>query len=182
LKETTALLIIDAQTAMFTYEDAKLFNEQQVLANLVRLIEKARLAVIPVIFIQHTSLHEADEYYQGKLTWEIYPELAPRADELIIPKTTWDAFHLTSLQDELQKLEIDSLIIAGMQTEYCLDTTCRRAFSMGYKNVLVADAHSTFDTRILPAEKIIQHHNIVIGGRFAKLMSTNEVVELELGR
>jgi len=182
LSKSRALIIIDAQTAMFSYENAKLFNEQQVLANLIRLIEKARLAAIPVIFIQHTSSYEADEFCQGKLTWEIYPELGPRADELIIPKTTWDAFHLTSLHDELQKQEVSRLIIAGMQTEYCLDTSCRRAFSMGYENILVSDAHSTFDSRIISAEQIIQHHNSVIGGRFAKLLTTNEVAELELGR
>jgi nicotinamidase-related amidase len=178
MKNNTALLIIDVQTAMFTYEDAKLFNEQQILGNLLQLIEKARQAKIPVIFIQHTSSDETDEFYRGSATWEIYADLAPRADELIIQKTTWDAFHLTPLHDELQKLNIAHLIIAGMQTEYCLDTTCRRAFSMGYENVLVADAHSTFDGRILSASQIIQHHNAVIGGRFAKLKTTNELVSM----
>ncbi|MEX2462329.1 MAG: cysteine hydrolase family protein [Paenibacillaceae bacterium] len=181
MREQTALLIIDAQTAMFTYEDAKLYNEQPVLANLVRLIEKARLSDILVIFIQHTSLNETDEFYKGRLTWEIYPVLAPRLDELVIPKTTWDAFHLTSLNDELQKRNIHSLIIAGMQTEYCLDTSCRRAFSMGYESVLVSDAHSTFDSKTLLASQIIQHHNGVIGGRFARLKTTSEVIEAEMG-
>ncbi|QGR00124.1 cysteine hydrolase [Paenibacillus psychroresistens] len=180
--QKTALLIIDVQTAMFTYENFKLFNEQQILANLLQLVEKARSSQIPVIFIQHTSSDETDEFYRGSSTWEIYPMLSPRADELIIQKTTWDAFHLTPLHEELQKLEIEHLIIAGMQTEFCLDTSCRRAFSMGYQNVLVQDAHSTFDGRILTAGQIIQHHNAIIGGRFAKLKTTSELIEQEMGR
>jgi nicotinamidase-related amidase len=178
----TALLIIDVQNAMFTYEDATIYNEKQVLYHLVQLVEKARLSKIPIFFIQHTSLDPADEFYLGSSSWCIHPALAPQANESIIQKTTWDAFHLTSLQDELKNLDIHNLIIAGMQTEFCLDTTCRRAFSLGYQNVLVEDAHSTFDGRTLTASQIIQHHNAIIGGRFAILKTTRELVEHKMGR
>lgn len=78
----------------------------------------------------------------------------------------------------LEKLGIEKLIIAGMQSEFCIDTTTRRALSMGYANILVKDAHSTFSTKILPAEKIIEHHNFILGSNFAKLMTTEEVLEL----
>jgi nicotinamidase-related amidase len=182
MKGQTALLIIDVQNAMFSYEAAKLYNEKKVLDHLVQLVEKARLSKMPIFFIQHTSLDPADEFYEGSSTWGIHSALAPRAEESIIQKTTWDAFHLTCLQDELQKLHIQNLIIAGMQTEFCLDTTCRRAFSLGYQNVLAEDAHSTFDGSILTASQIIQHHNAIIGGRFAILKTTQEVVELYMGR
>jgi hypothetical protein len=53
------------------------------------------------------------------------------------------------------------LVLAGMQTEYCIDTTCRRARSQGYEVVLAADAHSTYPGT-LPAEQIIAHHNEVL--------------------
>ncbi|MNI99921.1 Streptothricin hydrolase [compost metagenome] len=79
------------------------------------------------------------------------------------------------LHEELQRLGITDLVICGMQTEFCLDTTCRRAYSMGYKNVLVQDAHSTLDSRNLTAEEIVKHHNGVIGGRFAKLLPAEAV-------
>jgi nicotinamidase-related amidase len=182
MKGQTALLIIDVQNAMFSYEDEKLYNEKQVLDHLVQLVVKARLSKMPIFFIQHTSLDPSDEFYEGTSTWGIHPALAPRADESIIQKTTWDSFHLTSLQVELQKLDIHNLIIAGMQTEFCLDTTCRRAFSMGYQNILVEDAHSTFNGKVFTASQIIQHHNAIIGGRFAILQSTRELVEHKMGR
>ncbi|MNF08264.1 hypothetical protein D3C80_2086410 [compost metagenome] len=63
-----------------------------------------------------------------------------------------------------------------MQTEFCLDTTCRRAYSMGYSNILVQDAHSTFDNANFSGEEIVRHHNGVLGGRFASLRKADEIV------
>ncbi|MCJ7989403.1 isochorismatase family protein [Priestia sp. OVS21] len=92
-------------------------------------------------------------------------------------KSSWDAFYQTTLYKKLQELEIGKLVIAGMQTEFCLDTTCRRAYSLVYKeNILVKDAHSTFDTAVLSASKIVEHHNNMLGGRFVTLEEVNEII------
>ncbi|MGQ0438103.1 isochorismatase family protein, partial [Bacillus sp. B-TM1] len=69
----------------------------------------------------------------------------------------------TNLKEVLQDKGIDHVIISGMQTQYCVDTTTRRACSEGYKVTLVSDAHSTFDTEVLRAEDIVKHHNVVFG-------------------
>ncbi|MBE0341825.1 isochorismatase family protein, partial [Paenibacillus sp. 28ISP30-2] len=67
-------------------------------------------------------------------------------------------------------------IIAGMQTEFCLDTTCRNAYSLGYQNnVLVLDAHSTFNSKVLSGEQIVAHHNEMLGNRFVRLLATEDV-------
>ena len=71
---------------------------------------------------------------------------------------------------------IDHVIISGMQTEYCVDTTTRRAFSEGYKVTLVSDAHSTFDTEVLRAEDIVKHHNVVFGA-FANVVTLKDLKE-----
>ncbi|MFJ8526575.1 hypothetical protein [Bacillus sp. NPDC094106] len=64
-----------------------------------------------------------------------------------------------------------------MQTQFCVDTTCRRAYSIGYKeNILVKDAHSTFDTAVLSASQIVEHHNNTLGGRFVTLKETSEIM------
>jgi len=78
---------------------------------------------------------------------------------VIIQKTTPDSFFNTSLDEELKSRGIEDLYITGIQTELCVDTTCRRAFSQGYKVTVVSDAHSTFDSAELTAQKIINHHN-----------------------
>lgn len=118
---------------------------------------------------------EDEEYTKGSPTWQISHRITPWEGEVIVEKPTWDAFHRTELQDELQKLGITNLVICGMQSEFCIDTTIRRAYSMGYHSVLVSDAHSTFDNGFLSSETIVKHHNAVLGGRFAYLQAESEV-------
>jgi nicotinamidase-related amidase len=96
-------------------------------------------------------------------------------DDIVIIKNHPDAFQDTKLQKELESRDINKLVIAGLQTEYCIDTTCRRAYSLGYEVILVQDGHSTYDTEYLDAEKIITHHNQVLSNWFATLTSANEV-------
>jgi nicotinamidase-related amidase len=65
------------------------------------------------------------------------------------------------LQEELERRGIKRLIIAGGMTEYCVDTTCRRATSLGYDVTRASDAHLTRDNGVLSAANIIAHHNLV---------------------
>ncbi|MNC15706.1 Streptothricin hydrolase [compost metagenome] len=171
-KDSTALLIIDVQEAMFSYPDMKLHDEEGVTGRIVSLLNKARNAGTPVVYIQHT---EDQEYTKGTPTWEISRHVTPQEGELIVEKPTWDAFHRTPLHEELQQRGITDLVICGMQSEFCVDTTCRRAYSLGYNSVLVEDAHSTFDNGSLRGESIVKHHNSVLGGRFVRLRKEQEV-------
>jgi len=70
------------------------------------------------------------------------------------------------------------LIICGLQTDFCVDTTVRRAFTLGYHVTLVADAHSTLDNGVLTAAQIIAHHNATLGnfGPQVKVALANELV------
>ncbi len=90
----------------------------------------------------------------------------------MIQKTTWDAFYQTELAAYLQAHHIEQLIFAGAQTEFCLDTTIRSAFSHGYHhNILIEDAHSTLDSNVLAAPHIIQHHESIWHNRFVRIQS-----------
>ena len=93
----------------------------------------------------------------------------------MVQKRHPDAFQDTNLQRELESRGIERLIVTGMQTEYCVDTTCRRAYSLGYGVTLVEDAHSTWDTDLLTAPQIIAHHNDVLGGWFTELEEASEI-------
>jgi nicotinamidase-related amidase len=96
--------------------------------------------------------------------------------DIVIQKNTPDAFYKTNLCEKLESKGIRNLIVAGLQTEYCVDTTCRRAFSLGYNVTLVKDAHSTWDTSILSAEQIIEHHSSVLSGFFVTLKNEKEIM------
>jgi nicotinamidase-related amidase len=76
----------------------------------------------------------------------------------IVPKTATDSFHQTTLQALLQQLGVNQLVVCGLQSEFCVDTTVRRALGLGYPVTLVADGHSTMDNRLLKAPQISAHH------------------------
>lgn len=155
-----ALLIIDVQNGMFPKENA-VHNGERLLLRISSLLTQARLTKTPVIYIQHNApIGRPLEYKTSG--WEIHPDIAPEKEDIIIQKTTPDAFFQTSLEDTLNQLDIEHVIITGIQTEACVDTTCRRAFSNHFKVTLVSDAHSTWDTNLLTAEQIIGHHNEVL--------------------
>ena len=77
------------------------------------------------------------------------------------------------MQAELESRGIGQIVIAGLATEYCVDTASRRGFSLGYSVSLVQDAHSTWDATGLKAKQIVAHHNRVLGELFAKLVSAD---------
>ena len=151
-----ALLVIDVQ--MFGFgEDSPVHAGESLLANLCDLVARARAAGVPVIYVQHCGAEgELDEL--GAPAWEIHP-----------------AFQETTLLQELESRNIKRLVIAGMQTEYCIDTTCRRAYSLGYDVVLAKDAHSTWDTEHLTAPQVIAHHNATLGDWFVTLKAARDI-------
>jgi len=139
------------------------------------LLDRARRADVPVIYIQH-MYKDFPIMEKGQPMWNVHPAIAPQEGETTIEKWHADAFYESNLADTLHHLGVDTLIITGIQTAYCIDTTCRRAHSKGYSCILVADGHSTLDSDILPAEKIIAHHNEVLGSQFATVNKASEVV------
>jgi nicotinamidase-related amidase len=170
----TALLVIDVQVGMFAKDDP-VYQGDILLAKISGLIEKARQAEIPIIYVQHGSERKGHPLELGTPGWEIHPAIAPQEGDVIIQKSMPDAFYKTSLQQELEAHSIKKLVLTGIQTELCVDTTCKRACSLDYDVMLVADAHSTWDREQLSAAQIIAHHNSLLGGWFATVKQANEV-------
>ncbi|KAA3663149.1 MAG: isochorismatase family protein [Chloroflexi bacterium] len=155
---STALLVIDGQRNMF--EPDAVYQGDVVRSTIRSLIHKARIEKVPIIYMQNCGgPGEPDE--PGTTGWVIHPDLAPDKDDVVLKKHCPDSFHQTQLANVLKKRKVNRLILVGMQTELCVDTTCRRANVLGYEVVLVADGHSTFDA-MLPAAQIIAHHNDVL--------------------
>lgn len=169
-----AFLIIDLQNGLFSIPDAPIYNGTNLISNIVDLANKARKLTIPIIYIQHCS-QPGGLLVPNTKSWEIRSEVAPVQSDLVITKRNPDSFQDTVLKDELEKRGIERLIITGLQTEYCIDTTCRRAFSLGYQTTLVMDGHSTMDSKVLTAAKIIEHHNSILGAFFCDLKPTIEI-------
>ncbi|HEY8047996.1 MAG TPA: cysteine hydrolase family protein [Ramlibacter sp.] len=156
----TAVLVIDMQRALCSGPEAA-WDIGRVTENVNDIITRARTLGVPVIFIQHEEDHGPLKY--GTEGWEIDDSVATDPSDLHLQKRTCDSFLGTQLHPFLERQGVRRLIICGQQTDFCIDTTVRRALGLGYEVTLVADAHSTIDNGILTAPVIIQHHNQVLG-------------------
>jgi nicotinamidase-related amidase len=158
----TALLVIDVQVSLI--KDA--YQGDEVLQNIKHLLKRAHASATPVIYVQHNA-DPGGELETNTPGWQIHPLVAPREDEVVIQKASPDSFHLTRLQEELEARGIKRLVVVGMQTECCVETTTRRATSQGYDVFLVSDAPTTFDNKTLTAAQIIAFCNEALNGFWA---------------
>ena len=159
----TALLIIDVQQGLCDGDggsDGAAFESPQVIARINTVSSKARAAGAPVIFIQHESASGYLEFETD--AWQLAHGLHVEPADLKLRKTTPDSFLRTDLQDVLKQHAINNLIICGMHTEFCVDTTTRRALALGYPVILVADAHTSAGNAHLSASQVIAHHNATL--------------------
>ena len=152
----TALLIIDVQQALCTGEE-ECFEINRVIENINHMSIRARIAGVPVVFIQHEEVN--GPLVHDTAGWQLAEGLETEPEDIRVRKTTPDSFYQTKLQKLLQREEIERLIICGLQTDYCVNATVRQALILGYDVVLAADAHSTVDNGSLSAEEIIAEHN-----------------------
>ena len=155
----TALLIIDVQQGLCE-DPHQAYESEKVIARINRVSTKARAAGIPVIFIQHESQPGYLEF--GSRAWQLAQGLHTEPSDLRVRKTTPDSFLRTELEAMLQAHAITDLIVCGMHTEFCVDTTTRRALALGYPVILVADAHTTEGNEYVTPRQVIQHHNATL--------------------
>ena len=118
---------------------------------------KARDAGAPVVIIQHESQGGVLDY--GTDGWKLAEGLEVQPDDIHMRKKATDSFHNTDLHALLKARGVTKLAICGLQSEFCVDTTTRRALALGYPVTLISDAHSTMNNGVLTAAQISAHHN-----------------------
>jgi nicotinamidase-related amidase len=152
----TALLVIDVQRAFFEPEPRP-FEAEAVVARIARLAAVARAAGSLVVFVRHTREDEGTA--RGSRPWGLIDALEAAPGDVLVDKTTPDAFLSTGLHEILEARGIWRVLLCGYATEYCVDTTARRAGSTGYGVTVVSDAHTTHDAPHARASEIRRHHN-----------------------
>jgi nicotinamidase-related amidase len=179
---TTALLLIDIQNAvlegMGSMERMPAINAayDAMAGRLSGVLAKARQAGVPVFMVQHDE-DEGETLARGAEGWRIRSEVAPAGGDVVINKRSCDSFFETPLDDYLRRRQVTRLVIGGCVTSFCIDTTVRRAVSLGYDVTLLSDGHMTGDKGGLSFEQIIAHHNAVLdgfgaGSRLVRLIKT----------
>lgn len=155
----SALLIIDMQQDFFLPASAPGAADKTV-SRINAAISRARNAAMPIVFIQHEAATGIPQY--ATPGWALVQALDAQPGDYRIRKTTGDAFLRTELGELLRTLGISHVVVCGYATEFCVDTTVRRAAALGLDVTLVADAHTTHDKAHASAEQIRVHHNATL--------------------
>jgi nicotinamidase-related amidase len=155
-RPNTALLIVDVQRDVV----AGAHDRDGVIANINTLLERARGAGTPVIWVQHAD----DGLPEGSDGWQYVDELKREDSEPLVHKHFGDSFEETDLETLLAEREVGHLVVTGAQTDACIRSTLHGALVRGYDATLVADAHTTEDPSQwglpLNAEQVIAHTNM----------------------
>jgi len=174
-RPNTALVVIDVQNDVV----AGTHNRDDVVANIATLVDKARAASVPVVWVQHSS----EQLPRDSDGWRYVPELKQDESEPVVHKRYADSFEETDLEDVLADRKVGRLIVAGAQTDECIRSTLHGAIVRGYDATLVSDAHTTEDLSewgAPPPDKVIAHTNLYwenhsAPGRQAGIVTTDSV-------
>ena len=170
-EDKMVLLVVDTQKAI-TRTD--LYNFSVFENNVKKLISAARENGVEVIYIRHDDGAGA-ELTKGTVGFEIYEGFKPEPGEAIFDKTVNSPFKGTGLLEYLQGKKEQTVIVAGLQTDYCIDATVKCGFEHGFHMIVAAGANSTFDNAYMSAEASCRYYNeFMWKGRYAECISLDE--------
>ena len=167
-----ALLILDMQVGLFHGPD-KPWAGEALLDTLNALLTKAHSADAPVFLARHVG-PPGSPIEPGSPLTQLLPQLRLAGNEMIFEKTRPNAFAMTALAEQLKACGAEGVVIAGMKTQYCVDSTCRAARDLGFDAVLIANGHTCADTLDAKAPVIIAHHNTTLAGPFCRVISAED--------
>lgn len=169
------LLIVDTQNSIMTND---LYEFEIFVYRIKTLIKEARNNSIEVIYVRHDD-GAGKKLTKGALGYEIYEEFQPMPNERVFDKNVNSAFKGTGLLDYLHEKNEDTIIIVGLQTDYCIDATVKCGFEHGLKMIVPANTNSTLDNAYMTAEKSYRYYNeFMWNGRYAECISFEKTLEL----
>ncbi|SKA83277.1 Nicotinamidase-related amidase [Pseudomonas extremaustralis] len=167
-----ALLILDIQVGL-VHGPEKPWRCEALLQTVNTLMDKARSARAPVFLARHIG-PVGSPIEPGSPLTEVAQELKLLGDEVVFEKRRPNAFEMTDLADNLRSRGVTGVVITGMKTQYCVDSTCRAARDLGFDAVLIADGHTCSDTPVMKAQDIVAHHNATLDGPFCQLVQAED--------
>jgi len=177
---TSALLIIDIQNDYFPGGAMALVNPDAAAANAAKLLTAHRKKGLPVIHMQHLSVRPGATFFiPGTPGAEIHASVKPLPGETVFQKNFPNSFRETPLLEHLRGAGVANLVIAGMMTHMCVDTTTRAAADLGFACSLAHDACATralsFNGVEVPAQSVQAAYMAGLNGLFAKVLPAAEL-------
>ncbi len=149
-----ALILIDVQKAFLDEEywggNRNNKNAEVICGKILSIWRKLEL---PIFHVRHSSKNSNSKLNKSNKGFEFNENVTPLENEPIITKDVNSAFIGTDLKEQLDNLNIDTLVIVGITTNHCVSTTTRMAGNFGYDTYLISDATATFDRMGIKGEK-----------------------------
>ena len=164
------LLAIDIQNLMVEEKPYAIEERLQLWRD---SLAKARQAGVEVIHVRHRS----EELVEVSPAWQIHESVAPLAGEVIIDKTYNSAFKETELQAYLDEQGIEQLIIMGMSTNFCIDTTIKVAYELGYQLAVIRDGTTTGFSGKVDLKGLIDQYETIWSWNFAQVDTLAHILE-----
>ena len=183
LTPDAALLIVDAQRGF----DEPLWgrrNNRQMEARISQLLLAWRASRRPVFHAKHMSTNPASPLRPGQPGNHFKKGLSPNPGECVIEKRVNSCFIGTTLEADLRRRGLGTLVIAGLTTNHCVETSARMAGNLGFTTYVVADATATFDRTgydgtHFPAETVHAVSLASLHGEFATVVTTAQLLNEE---
>jgi nicotinamidase-related amidase len=188
-----ALLVIDVQESFRRHRLWPVMSTPDLPDRIDPLVEMARAAGDQVIWVLHSEPGTGNEFDPASGHVRLMDGLAPREGEQVLTKTSHNAFTTTNLHRLLTSTGVRELVISGIRTEQCCETTARIGSDLGYGVTFVMDATATSpiphrdmppgstpdqvvaDPRTLQVKEIISRTGYVLDGRFATVTTVAEL-------
>ena len=175
----TALILIDIQNIYFTKGAYLLYEPEHAAQQAKKVLEEFRSKGMPVVHVKHvfhTENYKEDNEYLN----EIHATVIPADNEKIIKKQHPNCFWHTDLLEYLQSLGITDLVVSGMMSHMCVDTTVRACQDYGYQVTVIDDACTTktlsWKGKEMDASFVHDAYMAGLAGMFAEIMSAEEFV------
>lgn len=179
--ERPALIVIDVQRG---FDDDAFWGRRDnpaCEANIAALIEHWRAQEWPLVFVQHDSANPDSPLHPGQPGHD-FKDCVTGDPDLLVRKQVNSSFYGTpDLDAWLRQERISQLVICGITTNHCCETTARMAGNLGYDTVFAIDATHTFDRRspdgnLIEAAALSETTATNLHGEFATVLRTREVI------
>jgi nicotinamidase-related amidase len=171
-----ALVVVDVQESFRARPEWEQIANPKIAEPVNRLVGLARAAGDLVVWVLHTEPGSQGVFDPEQGQVRLLEELErPRPGEPVLQKTSHNAFTTTNLQQLLIEAGVRELMVCGIRTEQCVETTARVGSDLGYRVVFVTDATTTNPVGGLTADQIIERTEAVLRDRFARIATVAEL-------
>ena len=169
------LLIVDVQKLIM---NDRLYNYEIFAENIVNLAETARANGVEVVYIRHDD-GTGQPLSKGNDGFEIWDDIAPQKNEHVFDKNVNSPFKESGLLEYLIEKGEKTLMVTGLQTEYCIDATVKCGFEHRFEMIVPENANTTVDNAYLSGETTYKYYNEFIwNNRYAKCVSMKTALEM----